>query len=56
MEISNAKNGEVLTYMNGSWINATAGGIQYVEISRANYRVLPTADKEDPTKIYLVED
>jgi len=56
VEISNAQNGQVLTYQNGSWVNAAAGGIQYVEISRANYTALPTADKEDPTKIYLVED
>ena len=56
VEISNAQNGEMLTYQNGSWVNSPPGGIQYVEISRANYTALPTADKEDPTKIYLVED
>ena len=56
VEINNAQNGEVLTYQNGSWVNAAAGGIQYVEISRANYNNLTPEQKADATKIYLVED
>lgn len=56
VEIDNPTDGQVLTYQNGSWINGAAGGVDYVEISRANYNNLTPTEKADATKIYLVED
>ena len=60
VELTNLADGEILKYdaTAEKWINAveSGGGSEAVYKTLAEYEALPTADKEDPTKIYFVKD
>lgn len=55
--ISSPTSGQVLKYDGKKWVNDTdAGGSQAIEITKAAYDALPSADKNDPNKVYYVKD
>lgn len=62
VNITNPTDGQVLKYdaQNDEWINANGGGgggsLDAVETDSNAYALLPQADKEDPTKIYFLND
>ena len=53
--VTSVDNGKVLKVVEGEWAaGADEGGSEAVYKTLAEYEALPTADKEDPTKIYFV--
>lgn len=51
--------GQVLKWddTEGEWVNADeSGGSQAIELTKAQYDALPSADKNDPNKVYYVTD